>query len=296
MFLYCFFSSRRRQTRCALVTGVQTCALPISEVVARLREYEKTLPEGAWLLGNGWDQNDWPDKSFPTAADLDAAFPDRPIWLDRVDGHAGWTNSAAMKAAEAAMQGRTLAGDWQPDGGRILRDGGQATGVFVDGAMDLVRKVMPAPDDAYREQALERALSAAARDGLTGVHDMGVSAGELALYKRFADAGKLTLRIDAYADGDSQALADLCAHGIYRHAGGRLEMRGVKLYIDGALGSRGAALLADYSDEPGNRGLLVTDPATYEGIVRKAKGCGVKVATHAIRSEEHTSELQSLMR
>src|SRR3546814_1871876 len=111
MFLYCFFSSRRRQTRCALVTGVQTCALPISEVVARLREYEKTLPEGAWLLGNGWDQNDWPDKSFPTAADLDAAFPDRPIWLDRVDGHAGWTNSAAMKAAEAAMQGRTLAGD-----------------------------------------------------------------------------------------------------------------------------------------------------------------------------------------
>src|SRR3546814_11011612 len=111
---------------------------------------------------------------------------------------------------------------------------------------------------------------------------MGVSAGELALYKRFADAGKLTLRIDAYADGDSQALADVCEHGIYRHAGGRLEMRGVKLYIDGALGSRGAALLADYSDEPGNRGLLVTDPEPYEGIVRTATGCGVQVATNAI--------------
>jgi predicted amidohydrolase YtcJ len=148
--------------------------------------------------------------------------------------------------------------------------------------MDLVGKVLPEPDDAWLQQALERALAAAARDGLTGVHDMGVSAETLALYKRFADAGKLTLRIDAYANGDGQALADLCEHGAYRHPGGRLEMRGVKLFIDGALGSRGAALLADYSDEPGNRGLLVTDPKTYEGIVRKAKGCHLQVATHAI--------------
>jgi len=266
----------------ALMQADLTGARDKAEVVARLKAYEKTLPEGAWLLGGGWDQNDWPEKAFPTAADLDAAFPDRPVWLDRVDGHAGWANSAAMKAVEKAMSGRTLAGDWQPDGGRILRDGDKATGVFVDGAMGLVSEVLPAPDEAYRTQALERALAAAARDGLTGVHDMGVSSTDLALYKRFADAGKLSLRIDAYANGDSQALADLCEHGAYRHPGGRLEMRGVKLFIDGALGSRGAALLADYSDEPGNRGLLVTDPATYEGSVRKAKGCGVQVATHAI--------------
>ena len=266
----------------ALMQADLTGARDKAEVVARLKAYEKTLPEGAWLLGGGWDQNDWPEKAFPTAADLDAAFPDRPVWLDRVDGHAGWANSAAMKAVEKAMSGRTLAGDWQPDGGRVLRDGDKATGVFVDGAMGLVSEVLPAPDEAYRTQALERALAAAARDGLTGVHDMGVSSTDLALYKRFADAGKLSLRIDAYANGDSQALADLCEHGAYRHPGGRLEMRGVKLFIDGALGSRGAALLADYSDEPGNRGLLVTDPATYEGSVRKAKGCGVQVATHAI--------------
>lgn len=255
-----------------------------AEVLARLKAFaeKEQLPDGAWLIGNGWDQNDWPEKVFPTAADLDAAFPDRPVWLERVDGHAGWANSAALKLVEQANPDRPLAGDWQPDGGRILRAGGKATGVFVDEAMGLVRAQMPAPDDAYRAQALERALAAAARDGLTGVHDMGVSREELALYKRFADAGKLTLRIDAYANGDSGALADLCAHGIYEHPGGRVQMRGVKLYIDGALGSRGAALLADYSDEPGNRGLLVTDPATYEGIVRKAKGCGVQVATHAI--------------
>ncbi|MFC3717003.1 amidohydrolase [Luteimonas soli] len=255
-----------------------------AEVLARLKAFaeKERLPDGAWLIGNGWDQNDWPEKVFPTAADLDAAFPDRPVWLERVDGHAGWANSAALKLVEQANPDRPLAGDWQPDGGRILRAGGKATGVFVDEAMGLVRAQMPAPDDAYRAQALERALVAAARDGLTGVHDMGVSREELALYKRFADAGKLTLRIDAYANGDSGALADLCAHGTYEHPGGRVQMRGVKLYIDGALGSRGAALLADYSDEPGNRGLLVTDPATYEGIVRKAKGCGVQVATHAI--------------
>ncbi|WP_036134663.1 amidohydrolase [Luteimonas mephitis] len=254
------------------------------DVVARLKAFaeKEALPEGAWLVGNGWDQNDWPEKAFPTAADLDAAFPDRPVWLERVDGHAGWANSAAMQLVEQANPEQPLAGDWQPDGGRILRADGKATGVFVDEAMGLVRAQMPEPDEAWLTEALERALVAAARDGLTGVHDMGVSSQTLALYKRFADAGKLTLRIDAYADGDGQALADLCEHGAYHHLEGRLQMRGVKLFIDGALGSRGAALLADYSDEPGNRGLLVTDPATYEGIVRKAKGCGVQVATHAI--------------
>lgn len=251
------------------------------EILERLRGYAAQLPAEAWLLGGGWDQNDWPEKVFPTAADLDAAFPDRPVWLERVDGHAGWANSAALRAV-AAKSGKPLAGDWQPAGGRIERAGGKPTGVFVDGAMALVYEVMPPADDATREQAAAKAFEAAVRHGLTGVHDMGVSREDLALFKRFADAGKLPLRVDAYADGDGNALADLCANGLYRHPGGRLEMRGVKLYIDGALGSRGAAMLADYSDDHGNRGLLVTDPATYEASVRKALGCGVQVATHAI--------------
>ncbi|MEO8365788.1 MAG: amidohydrolase [Pseudoxanthomonas sp.] len=252
-----------------------------AEVIARLREYEHQLPAGAWMLGGGWDQNDWPGKVFPTAADLDAAFPDRPVWLDRVDGHAAWANSAALRAV-AATTARPLAGDWQPEGGRIVRAGDAPTGIFVDGAMGLVNAVVPAVDEAFREQALTKALATAVRDGLTGVHDMGESREDLALLKRFADSGRLPLRVDAYADGDSGALADLCAQGLYRHAGGRLQMRGVKLYMDGALGSRGAALLEDYSDEAGNRGLLVTDPAAFEAAVRKAKGCGVQVATHAI--------------
>ena len=266
----------------ALMRADLTGAASKQEVIERLQAFAATAPEGTWIGGWGWDQNRWPGQQFPTAADLDAAFPDRPVWLSRIDGHAGWGNSAALRAAEAVDKARPLAGDWQPDGGRIVREGTQATGVFVDGAMRLVERAIPAPTAAIREEALKRALDAAVRNGLTGVHDMGVSREDLALMRRFADAGQLPLRIDAYADGNNDALADLCAHGLYRHPGGRLQMEGVKLYIDGALGSRGAALLADYSDEPGNRGLLVTDPAAFALAVVKARDCGVQVASHAI--------------
>lgn len=259
-----------------------TGATSIQDIVARLQRFAADNPEG-WLLGSGWDQNRWPDKQFPTVADLDTAFPDRPVWLGRIDGHAGWGNSAALRAVARQPGQRALKGSWQPAGGRIVRDAkGQPSGVFVDEAMTLVQAAIPTPSDAAREQMLTRALDKAVSHGLTGVHDMGVSRADLALMRRFADAGTLPLRIDAYADGNGDALADLCAQGAYQHPGGRLEMRGVKLFMDGALGSRGAALLADYSDDPHNRGLLVTSPAEFETAVRKADTCHVQVATHAI--------------
>ena len=247
------------------------------EVLARLREFARTLAPGAWLIGHGWDQNDWPEQRFPTAADLDAAFPDRPVWLSRIDGHAGWANGAAMRAVK-----RELGGDWQPDGGRIERAGGKPTGIFVDAAMALVEDAVPALDEATETRALELAMRDAVAHGLTGVHDAGVPLREMRLYQRLADAGRLPLRITAFADGDGASLDWLCKEGLYRHPSGRLQMRTVKLYADGALGSRGAALLADYSDDPGNRGLLLTAPADLERIVAKARGCGVQVATHAI--------------
>ena len=253
-----------------------------AEIIARLQRFAADNPDG-WLLGNGWDQNQWAQTDFPTAADLDAAFPARPVWLGRIDGHAGWANSAALRALAQQPGQRALAGRWQPAGGRIVRDARhQPSGVFIDGAMELVRTAIPAPGEAAREQMLARALRKAVSQGLTGVHDMGVSREDLALMRRFADAGRLPLRIDAYADGNAEALADLCAHGVYRHPGGRLEMQGVKLFMDGALGSRGAALLADYSDDPHNRGLLVTSPDAFDVAVRKADGCGLQVATHGI--------------
>ncbi len=248
-----------------------------TQILERLKTFERSLPEGTWLLGRGWDQNDWPEKSYPSAADLDAAFPDRPVWLERIDGHAGWANAAAMRAA-----GKDFSGDWQPAGGRIERSDGQASGVFVDNAASLIDSVVPVPDAALRGTAIQRALAQAVAHGLTGVHDMGVSREDLALYRRLADAGQLPLRITAFADGDAGAFRDLCRDGRYRHAGGRLGMPGVKLYIDGALGSRGAALKADYTDAPGQRGLLVTDPERFEQLVARAYACGLQVATHAI--------------
>jgi len=248
-----------------------------AEVVTRLQAFAARLPADAWLLGRGWDQNDWPEKTFPTAADLDAAFPTRPVWLERVDGHAGWANSAALRRV-----GRDLAGDWQPDGGQVVRTGGRPTGVFVDAATRLVDDVVPPPDAAFRTEALRRALAATASVGLTGVHDMGTSVADLDLYRRFADDGRLTLRVVAYADGDAAALEQLCRSGPYRHPSGRVIMAGVKFYADGALGSRGAALLEPYSDDHANRGLLVTPPEKLLEGMRKARRCGLQVATHAI--------------
>jgi predicted amidohydrolase YtcJ len=250
-----------------------------AEVIERLRAFEKDLPEGAWLLGRGWDQNDWPEgqREFPTAADLDAAFPDRPVWLERVDGHAHWGNSVALRAA-----GRELDGDWQVDGGEIVRRDGKATGVFVDAAAAIIESKVPPVTPALMRTALDKAFPPLLAAGLTGVHDAGTSRAVLGVLRAMADAGELPIRVNAWADGDGAALDDLCRTGLYRHDSGRLQMRAVKLYSDGALGSRGALLLADYSDAPGQRGLPVTSAEKLEAAMRKAKGCGVQVATHAI--------------
>lgn len=249
-----------------------------ADVLQRLRTFAGGLQPGGWLLGHGWDQNDWPETAFPTAADLDAAFPDRPVWLSRIDGHAGWANSAAMRLVV-----RDLRGNWQPDGGQILRNAvGEPTGVFVDAAMGLIESRVPALDDAQTERALKLGMRAAVEHGLTGVHDAGLPLARMRAYQRLADRDELPLRIQAMADGNGEALAWLCKEGLYRHAGGRLQMRMVKLYADGALGSRGAALLEDYSDDPHNRGLLLTDPKDLQIAVDKARDCGVQVATHAI--------------
>ena len=248
------------------------------EIIERLRAKEKELKPGEWLIGRGWDQNDWPEKAFPTAADLDAAFPDRPVWLSRIDGHAGWANSAAMRAVK-----RDLSGSWQPDGGSIHRDAaGRPTGVFIDNAMGLVDAAQPAATEATAEKALVLGMQAAVEHGLTGVHDAGIPLQELRRYQRLADRGQVPLRIYAMADGNNAALESLCKSGLYRHPSGRLQMRAVKLYADGALGSRGAAMLADYSDDHGNRGLMVMSPEELAAATDKAHRCGVQAASHAI--------------
>jgi len=248
------------------------------EIIQRLREQEQLLSDGDWLLGGGWDQNDWEVKEFPSRADLDAAFPDRPVWLQRIDGHAGWANGAALALAD-----RDLSGDWQPQGGFIHRDAdGQPTGVLVDGAMELVEKAVPAISPELLRASTGLALQQMVSLGLTGVHYMGVNRQVLESYRQLIAAGQFPSRVYAFSDGAGETLDWLCANGPVEDPSGRLVMRAVKLYIDGAMGSRGAALLGDYADDSGNSGLLFMAPAELQAQVEKALACGFQVGVHAI--------------
>ena len=260
------------------------------DVIQRLREHEQKLADGDWLLGQGWDQNDWPVKEFPGKQDLDAEFPDRPVWLERIDGHAGWANSAALALAD-----RELAGDWQPEGGFIYRDeDGQASGVLVDAAMSLVESAVPEISAELFIASLDLALQQMVSLGLTGVHDMGIGREVLELYQQQIIAGRFPVRVYAFTDGAGETLDWLCANGAVNDASGRLHMRAVKLYMDGAMGSRGAALLEDYADDAGNSGLLFMGQEDLEARIDKALACGFQVGVHAIGDRGNRVVLDAL--
>lgn len=248
------------------------------DIIHRLKKQAEGLPEGSWLLGRGWDQNDWPEKELPSAADLDKAFPDRPVWLTRVDGHAAWGNTKAMSFVD-----KDLSGDWQIDGGNIVRDkNGKATGVFIDNAMKLVSENIPDSTAKEQELALKKAMQKTASVGLTGMHDAGTTLSDWKLIKQAYDNNALDVRVYAMADGNGDMLDYLCKQGIQKNDDARISARAIKLYSDGALGSRGAALLKDYSDDPGNRGLLVDSEASLTANAQKAAKCGLQVNIHAI--------------
>lgn len=248
------------------------------EVMSRLNDFAADLSEGEWLLGRGWDQNDWVEQEFPSRQDLDAQFPDRPVWLRRIDGHAAWGNSVALAQAD-----QDLSGDWQPQGGFIHRDeSGQPTGVFVDGAIALVESAVPVISRETFSAALDQAVQTLIGLGITGVHDPGIDRAMVELYQDKIREGKFPLRVYAMADGIKETLDWLCENGPFNDPSGQLVMRSVKLYGDGALGSRGAALLEDYSDDPGNRGLLFASQAQVENNMRRIMACGLQVGIHAI--------------
>jgi predicted amidohydrolase YtcJ len=251
-----------------------------ADVVARLQAFAADLPDGAWLTGRGWDQNDWPNTDFPTAADLDAAFPDRPVWLGRIDGHAGWANSAAMRAAGLDP---TAAAPAAPEGGAILTDAqGRPTGVFIDAAEALVARAVPAPSSEEVRLMLDRALAETARYGLTGVHEAGVPLSWVRLYQQAIDEGAFGLRLYAMIGGEGETLDHFCDQGLMMDYRGRLSVRSLKLYMDGALGSRGAAMIEPYADDHANTGLILIAPDRFETVVARAMDCGLQVNTHAI--------------
>jgi hypothetical protein len=249
------------------------------EAAARAAGAASKLPAGEWLEGRGWDQNLWPDKKFPTRDVLDQAVGDRPAALRRIDGHALWVSS---KALELARIDRSTP---DPKGGRILRDAsGNATGVLIDAATDLVEAVIPAPTPAARVRRITAAARAAIAVGLTCVHEMGIDDATVDVYRNLADEGRLPLRIYAFLSGNP-AVAETLARRVAevdRDGTQRFVLRGVKFYADGALGSRGARLLAPYSDDPKNEGLWITTPEELRRAVEVTVASGWQPAIHAI--------------
>jgi predicted amidohydrolase YtcJ len=250
----------------------------LQQALAAIADHARDYGGLAWLRGRGWNQENWKLGRFPTARELDGVVPERPVWLERVDGHAGWANSRAL--ALAGITDKTP----DPAGGKIVRDAdGVATGVLVDAAQSLVTRVLPPQTEQEGRVALDRALQTMASVGLTSVHDAGVSAAEDRLYRDYADHGKLTARIYGMIVGTGADFDQLSKHGPVNSYGKDMyALRAVKLYSDGALGSRGAALLAPYSDEPHSHGLLFHSNKEIDAMIAKAMKKGYQVNVHAI--------------
>jgi predicted amidohydrolase YtcJ len=248
----------------------------LAEAQAKIAAYARANPLPRWIVGRGWNQEVWGLGRFPTAADLDAVVSDRPVWLERVDGHAGWANSAALR--EAKIDGRTPS----PPGGRVETAAGRPTGILVDAAKALVEKIVPPPLPLVRDQAFERAQQILLGYGVTATADMGTSPEDWLVMRRAGDDGRLRVRIISYGLGVESALAVAGTGPTPWLYGDRLRMVGVKLYADGALGSRGAWLKQPYKDAPGQRGLPFHSDAEIRNLMSRAAMDHFQVAVHAI--------------
>ena len=253
-------------------------ATSLGGAVRAVAEFSRAHPKNAWIVGYGWNQEVWKLGRFPTAAELDAVVNDRPVLLHRVDAHASWVNT---KALEMAGIGKDTP---DPAGGKIERDAnGKPTGVLVDSAMELVNKVVPLPTPAQARGTLDNALAALAKMGLTSVHDAGIKVAQDDLYRDYADHGKLTTRVYAMIGDTAGDFDELAREGpLKSYANDVYALAAVKLYSDGALGSRGAALMSPYSDMPSTRGLLFYPNDEMLSKMNKAMKAGYQVNIHAI--------------
>ena len=260
----------------------------LEEATAKVAAYAAANPDRPWIYGTGWNQQVWGLDRFPTAADLDAAVPGRPVVLERVDGHAMWVNSAAMKAA--GVTAATAA----PAGGRIEKAGGAPSGVFVDAAMQLVGKGVPKPTAKDLAAAFLKAQQILLERGVTAVADMGTSGEDWMTFRRMGDAGALRIRIMAYGAGiDTTAMIGGTGPTPWLYDD-RLRLAGVKLFADGALGSRGARLKADYADAPGQRGLSMLTDDQLQNLMSRAAMDNYQVAVHAIGDAANAQVLDAI--
>lgn len=248
-----------------------------AEAVQRVADFSAANPELEWIQGRGWNQVLWDSNEFPNAASLDAVESEKPIWLTRVDGHAGWANSVAMELAGINRQTE------DPDGGQIIRDeNGDATGVLIDNAMGLLRGNIPALTSEEIKYALTTSMENLATHGLTSVHDAGVGSGVIQAYKELADADAMPIRINVMIAARDENYELMLRAGHYKSDDDKLAINSVKIAADGALGSRGAAMIDDYSDMPGHKGLLLLDQERLEYFMRAAMNANFQVNTHAI--------------
>lgn len=255
------------------LTGTQS----EQEAVERIRAFREANGNLEWIQGRGWNQVLWDSNEFPSAQSLDEFFGDTPVWLSRVDGHAGWANSAAMELA--GVNAATA----DPDGGQIIRDAeGRPTGTFVDNAMDLVTANIPQLSVEEQAFALRRAMMELAAQGLTSVHDAGISSSTVEAYKLLLEDGPLPIRVNAMLAAGDPRLAEYFAAGHYASEDGTFTINSIKIVADGALGSRGASLIEDYSDMPGLKGLLLLEPASLYEVMETAMKANFQVNVHAI--------------
>lgn len=262
----------------------------LAEALEKIRTFAAENQGRPWILGRGWNQEKWGLGRFPTAAELDSAVSDRPVYLERVDGHAGWANSLALQAAGINAQTKA------PAGGRVERLPGsqQPSGVLVDAAGELVTRAIPAPRPVERDLAFSESQKVLHSFGITAVADMGTTIEDWQAYRRAGDAGALTLRIMAYASGpDAMTLIAGSKPSPWLYDD-KLRMNGVKLYLDGALGSRGAWLKRPYADDPGNTGLPLMAPAQLRNVLVRAAQGGFQPAIHAIGDAANAEALNAV--
>jgi len=245
--------------------------------VQRTLDYANKNPSLTWIIGRGWNQVQWPSKTFPTAQSLDKHFPNKPVWLERIDGHAGWANSKAMELAGITKNSQA------PDGGEIIRDdNGNPTGVFIDNAMDLIQKNMTPLTIKQQKKILLKAMNSLASMGLTSVHDAGVDSKNLQAFIELSAENNMPIRINAMLYLPSDGWQASLAKGQFHSADNMLNFNSVKIQADGALGSRGASLISDYSDHAGHKGLLLHDKKVLKKYIDVSMKAGFQVNTHAI--------------